>query len=365
MKCGIIGLPNVGKTMLFNAITKAGAMSASYQFSTIEPNESVVSVPDARVDGLARMFRPKKTTYATVSFVDIAGLVSGASKGEGLGNKFLSHIREVDALVHVVRCFKDENVLHVYDHLDPADDARTVELELILADLETVIKRGEKARKMLKVGDKRLQLELETAEKLRLHLEEEKPARTCVLSDAEKEIAKGWFMLTDKPVLYAANISESDIGKDENSVPLIKEIKDLAASQGAETLVISAKIEAELARMEDDERAEFMAELGLTELGLPRFAHSAYRLLGLISFLTAGPDECRAWTIKNGTKAPKAAGKIHSDIERGFIRAEVVPYDTLSREGGMTQCRDKGLVRSEGKEYVMKDGDVTLFRFNV
>jgi GTP-binding protein YchF len=340
-------------------------MSANYPFCTIEPNEAAVGVPDPRVDGLAKMFSPKKITYASVSFADIAGLVRGASKGEGLGNKFLSHIREADALVHVVRCFEDSNIQHVSGRVDPIDDVQTINLELILADLETVAKREEKARKQLKVGDKKLQLEVDTAAKVRAHLEREKPARTCDLSDMEKEVVRGWFMLTDKPVMYAANIAEDDISADEDAIPNVLALKRLAADEGAELLVISAQIEAELAGMDAEDRAVFMEELGIAEAGLDRFARTAYRLLGLISFLTAGADECRAWTINRGDKAPQAAGKIHSDFERGFIRAEVVPYDTLIREGSMSVCKEKGLVRSEGKEYVMRDGDVTLFRFNV
>ena len=365
MKCGVIGLPNVGKSTLFNAITRAGAEAANYPFCTIEPNTGITAVPDARLDALAAMYNPKKTTHALVEFVDIAGLVKGASRGEGLGNKFLSHIREVDALVHVVRCFEDSNVQHVDGRVDPVADASVVNLELILADLDTVERREERAKKSVKVGDKKNALEAETAAKLRAHLEKEQPVRTCVLADDEREIVKGWFLLTDKPVLYAANIGEDQIGATEDSIPGVNPLKALAASEGAQVLVISAKVESDIAEMEADDRAVFLKEMGLEFSGLDRFAKTSYSLLGLISFLTAGADECRAWTIQEGTRAPQAAGKIHTDFERGFIRAEIVPFDALMREGGMNACKEKGLVRSEGKEYVMKDGDVTLFRFNV
>ncbi len=365
MKLGIVGLPNVGKSTLFNAITNAGAQAANYPFCTIEPNTGVVAVPDARVKGLAELYQPRKTTYASVEFVDIAGLVRGASKGEGLGNRFLSHIREVDALVHVVRCFEDANVVHVDGTVDPQRDMEIVGIELILADMETVAKRGEKARKMFKTGERKFEEEAAVADKLLATLEKEKPARLCALTPEEKEIADGWFLLTDKPVIYAANIAEGDVGKDPAALPLVNKVMGQAALEHAEVIVISAKIEEEIAGLPDEEKELFLNELGIGESGLDRLIHASYRLLGLISFLTAGEDECRAWTIKAGTRAPQAAGKIHTDFERGFIRAEIVPFEALLRLGGMAHCREKGLVRSEGKDYVMQDGDVTLFRFNV
>ena len=365
MKLGVVGLPNVGKSTLFNAITKAGAQAANYPFRTIEPNTGVVMVPDSRLDVLAEMYHPKKVTPTTIEFVDIAGLVKGASRGEGLGNKFLSHIREVDAIVHVVRCFEDENIIHVDGSIDPARDIETINLELIFADMETVSRRQDKAKKMFKSGDKRFALEAEVAEKLYAHLEAGKPARTCDFNEDEKTVVDSWFLLTDKPVIYAANIGEDDLGQDESEIPGIAKVKAIAESEKAEMLVISAQIEEEIAQMEPEEKAEFLTDLGIGESGLDRLITACYRLLGLISFLTAGADECRAWTIKEGTRAPQAAGKIHTDFEKGFIRAEIVPFDQLVAEGTMAACREKGLIRSEGKEYVMKDGDITLFRFNV
>lgn len=365
MKLGIVGLPNVGKSTLFNAITNAGAQAANYPFCTIEPNTGVVAVPDSRIRWLSDLYHPKKTTYAAVEFVDIAGLVRGASKGEGLGNRFLSHIREVDALVHVVRCFEDGNVVHVDGGVDPVRDMETIALELILADMETVQKRGEKARKMFKTGDRKYEAEAEIADKLLATLESEKPARLCPLTDEEKEIAEGWFLLTDKPVIYAANIAESDISKDPASLPLVQMVLKKAREEQAETIVISAQIEEEIASLPEEEKQLFLDELGIRHSGLDSLIHASYRLLGLISFLTSGEDECRAWTIKAGTRAPQAAGKIHTDFERGFIRAEIVAFDLLKQLGSMAHCREKGLVRSEGKDYVMQDGDVTLFRFNV
>jgi GTP-binding protein YchF len=365
MKLGIVGLPNVGKSTLFNAITNAGAQAANYPFCTIEPNTGVVLVPDSRVDWLAELYHPKKAVYATVEFVDIAGLVRGASKGEGLGNRFLSHVREVDALVHVVRCFEDDNVVHVEGGVDPERDMETVNLELILADMETVQKRAERARKMFKTGEKRYEEEAAVADKVLAVLDKEQPARLCQLSKEEKEIASSWYLLTNKPVVYAANIAESDVGKPISQLPGAQQVVRAAEAEGAQAVLISAQIEEEIASLEAEERQAFLEELGIRQSGLNLLIQAGYRLLGLISFLTIGDDECRAWTIKQGTRAPQAAGKIHTDFERGFIRAEVVPFEVLKEQGSMAHCREKGLLRSEGKEYVMQDGDVTLFRFNV
>ena len=365
MKLGIVGLPNVGKSTLFNAITRAGAQAANYPFCTIEPNTGVVPVPDKRLDVLADMYHPKKVTPATIEFVDIAGLVKGASKGEGLGNKFLSHIRECDAIVHVVRCFEDENIIHVDGTVDPARDIDVIQLELVLADLETMQRRVEKANRLLKGGDKKQVQEVELGQRLLAHLEEGKPARTFAMTDEEKEIVHSWFLLTDKPVIYAANIADSDVGTDESQLPFVQAVRKIADAEGSQVFTVSDQIEEEIANMEPEEKDEFLEELGIGESGLDRLIHASYSLLGLISFLTAGEDECRAWTITRGTKAPQAAGKIHTDFERGFIRAEVVAFDDLQALGSMNACKEKGLVRSEGKEYVMKDGDIVLFRFNV
>lgn len=365
MKLGVVGLPNVGKSTLFNAITNAGAMAANYPFCTIEPNTGVVPVPDARLDRLSAMYHPKKTTPAAIEFVDIAGLVRGASRGEGLGNKFLSHIREVDAIVHVVRCFEDDNIIHVEGSIDPLRDMETINLELIFADMDTVQKRGDKARKLIKTGEKKYIAEADLADRLLAHLEKGLPARSFEADEEEKETLRQWFLLTTKPVIYALNIAEDDISKVPEDIQDVSRVQEIAAQEGAETLLISAAIEQEIAAMEYEERREFLEELGIGQSGLDRLVQRCYSLLGLISFLTAGEDECRAWTITKGTKAPQAAGKIHTDFEKGFIRAEIVPFDTLMELGSMSACRDRGLIRSEGKDYVMQDGDVTLFRFNV
>ena len=363
MKLGVVGLPNVGKSTLFNAITKAGAESANYPFCTIEPNVGVVAVPDARLDALAKLYNSKKITPTYLEFVDIAGLVKGASRGEGLGNKFLSHIREVDAIVHVVRCFDDANITHVDGSVDPIRDIETINLELIFADMESVTKRLAKAKNSAKGGDKKFLTEVALLERIYSELESGKPIRAMSFSDDESLVVKDMFLLTTKPVIYVANISESEIGEENNYV---KRVKEFAHNEGASAVVLSAKIEEDLASIDDDEEREmFREELGLKTSGLDVLVTACYDLLGLISYLTAGEKETRAWTIERGTKAPQAAGKIHSDFERGFIRAEIVDYKILLELGSYTAAKEKGKVRSEGKDYVIQDGDVVLFRFNV
>ena len=364
MKLGIVGLPNVGKSTLFNAITNAGAQSANYAFCTIEPNVGVVAVPDLRLVKLAEMYHPQKLTPATIEFVDIAGLVKGASKGEGLGNKFLSHIREVDSIVHVVRCFDNDDIIHVEGSIDPKRDIETINLELILSDIEILDRRIDRSKKAMK-GDKSLQAEVEFFERLRGELENGVNARAVAMTDDEKEMLSTVALLSSKPVIYACNMSEDDFANPIAENARYKDVCAIAAAEGAEVLPICAELEAQIASLSKEEKEMFLADLGIQQGGLDLLIQRSYHLLGLISYLTAGEPEVRAWTITNGTKAPQAAGKIHSDFERGFIRAEVISFDELMACGTMQAAKEKGKIRSEGKEYVMQDGDIVLFRFNV
>ncbi|MGN0520911.1 MAG: redox-regulated ATPase YchF [Candidatus Fimenecus sp.] len=364
MKLGIVGLPNVGKSTLFNAITNAGAQSANYAFCTIEPNVGVVAVPDKRLDKLAEMYHPQKLTPATIEFVDIAGLVKGASKGEGLGNKFLSHIREVDAIIHVVRCFDDDDIIHVEGSVNPQRDIETINLELILSDIEILDRRIDRSKKAMK-GDKSLQAEVEFFERLRKELENGVNARAVELTDEEKEMLSTVALLSSKPVIYACNMSEDDFANSIAENARYKAVCAIAAAEGAEVLPICAELEAQIASLSKEEKEMFLADLGIEQGGLDLLIQRSYHLLGLISYLTAGEPEVRAWTITKGTKAPQAAGKIHSDFERGFIRAEVISFDELMACGTMQAAKEKGKIRSEGKDYVMQDGDIVLFRFNV
>ena len=364
MKLGIVGLPNVGKSTLFNSLTKAGALAANYPFATIDPNVGIVAVPDERIEKLGELYHTKKVTPATIEFVDIAGLVKGASKGEGLGNQFLANIREVDAIVHVVRCFEDTNIVHVDGNIDPTRDIETINLELIFSDLEILERRIQKVQKQARM-DKTLAKEMELLEAVKAHLENNQMARTFeVPEDDDMQIwFKGYNLLTAKPTIYAANVKEDDLVDDGASNANVAKVRQMAKEEGAEVFVICAQIEQELAELDDEEKAEFLADLGVESSGLDKLVAASYSLLGLISYLTAGEDECRAWTITKGTKAPQAAGKIHTDFERGFIKA--VNYKDLLELGSLAAAREKGLVGMEGKEYVVKDGDVILFRFNV
>jgi len=365
MKLGIVGLPNVGKSTLFNAITNAGAMSANYPFCTIEPNVGMVAVPDSRLDELAKIYNPEKYTPAVIEFVDIAGLVKGASKGEGLGNKFLSHIRETDAIIHLVRCFDDTNIIHVDGNVNPKRDIETINLELIFSDIEIIEHRITSVEKAMK-GDKTLAPKLDTLKRVKAALEEGISARAVELNDEERGFLSDVALLSMKPIIYVANISEDQIGNAFKTTNTYAQLNEIAKSEGAQLLTICAGVESELAELEGEEKEEFLSDLGIEESGLDALIKASYTLLGYISFLTAGPKEVRAWTIVKGTKAPQAAGKIHSDMERGFIRAEVIAYDDLMACGGsMVTAREKGLIRSEGKEYVFNDGDIVVIRFNV
>jgi len=365
MKLGIVGLPNVGKSTLFNAITKAGAESANYPFCTIEPNVGVVNVPDKRLDVLQEIYNSKRKVYTSIEFYDIAGLVRGASKGEGLGNKFLSHIREVESIVHVVRCFEDENIVHVDATVDPIRDIETINLELIFSDLEVLERRIEKSVKLVRSGDKTAKAEYDLMQNIKTHLEAGKPVRTLELTDEQADFVSGLFLLTSKPVLYVTNVSEDDLMSGNVDNALVKRVKEHAATENSEVVTICARLEEELSSLDDEEKKELLSEYGLDETGLDKLIHSSYKLLGLMSYLTAGVQEIRAWTIKQGTKAPQAAGKIHSDIERGFIRAEIISFDKLVECGSEAVAKEKGYYRLEGKEYIMQDGDVVNFRFNV
>ncbi|MBE5855237.1 MAG: redox-regulated ATPase YchF [Lachnospiraceae bacterium] len=366
MKLGIVGLPNVGKSTLFNSLTNAGALAANYPFATIDPNVGIVAVPDKRIENLGKLYNTKKVTPAVIEFVDIAGLVKGASQGEGLGNQFLANIRETDAIVHVVRCFEDSNIVHVDGSIDPLRDIETINMELIFADLEVLERRIAKVAKTARM-DKTAGKELELLERLKAHLEANELAKNFEVGDDEdlQNLFKGYNLLTAKPVIYAANVKEDDLADDGASNAGVQAVRKYAAETNSEVFVVCAQIEAEISELDADEKAEFLADMGLTESGLDKLIKASYHLLGLISFLTAGEDECRAWTIKKGTKAPQAAGKIHTDFERGFIKAEVVSYDHLMEYGSLSAAREKGVVGMEGKEYVVKDGDVILFRFNV
>lgn len=365
MKLGMVGLPNVGKSTLFNALSGGGAESANYPFCTIEPNVGIVSVPDERLNELAKIYQPEKFTPATLEFVDIAGLVKGASKGEGLGNQFLANVREVDTIIHVVRCFEDENIIHVDGSVDPVRDVQTIELELIFSDLEILARRMDRLRKQSK-GDRTLLAEVGILERLQAHMEDGNPARSFAQTEEEAEALSQMQLLSAKPVIYAANLSEDDCLNKMETQPHLAELEEYAKKEGAPVFPVCAKMEEDLVDMDEEERQLFLHELGLSQSGLSRIIQTSYELLGLISYLTAGKPEVRAWTIKKGTKAPQAAGKIHSDFEKGFIRAEVVGYDTFMKCGGsMATAKEKGLVRLEGKDYIMQDGDIVLFRFNV